>query len=468
MSNRCHALSIFIFRRDLRLADNTGLRHALANSKRVIPVFIFDPRQVGKQNTYRSMNAIQFMIEALQNLNNDLKKRESKLYTWHGVAHEVVDQLLQQTAAQAVYVNRDYTPFSRMRDQRIDEVCRSHGVYLYSYYDELLHEPEEIRTNQGTPYQVFTPFYKNAREREVPAPERNQYRNFFDDTIDIDVDEIDLEKELTSDGTILTTTNDQILTHGNRDIALRTLQNISKFSNYEKDREYPSKEGTTHLSAHHKFGTISIRETFAATRDELGFGNELTQQLFWRDFYTHVAYNFPHVFSSAFREKYNDLEWDNNEDLFEKWCNGMTGFPIVDAGMRELNATGYMHNRVRMIVASFLTKDLHITWQWGEKYFAQNLVDYDPSVNNGNWQWVASTSCDAQPYFRIFNPWSQQEKYDKDCKYIKQWIPELDDLEPKTIHTWYKQDEKHNGYPLPCIDHDKHRDEAKKRYKAVV
>lgn len=467
MANRCHDLSIHIFRRDLRLADNTALRHALANSAQVIPVFIFDPRQVGQENAYRSTNAIQFMIEALQKLDADLQQRGSKLYTWHGIAHEVVDQLLENTQAEAVYVNRDYTPFSRMRDQHIDEVCRAHGAYLYSYYDTLLHEPEEIETQQGSPYQVFTPFYKNARERDVVEPERNQYRNLYDSDVDISADEIDLDKELTSDGTILTEKNEDLMTHGDRNIASRTFNNMSKFDAYEKDREYPRKD-TTHLSAHHKFGTISVRETFQATRDAFGFGNDLTQQLYWRDFYTHVAYNFPHVFGYAFRDKYNELDWDDDEDLFEKWCNGMTGFPIVDAGMRQLNTTGYMHNRVRMIVASFLTKDLHIRWQWGEKYFAQNLVDYDPAVNNGNWQWVASTGCDAQPYFRVFNPWSQQEKYDKECVYIKQWVFELSDLEPKTIHKWFKQEEEHNGYPLPCVNHDKHRDEAKKRYKAVL
>ena len=466
-SHTLHTKSIFIFRRDLRLTDNTGLIAALASSETVIPVFIFDPRQVGDDNSFRSMNAIQFMIEALQNIHTDLQKRDSGLYCWHGIAHEVVDQLLEKTEAQAVYVNRDYTPFSRMRDQRIDEVCKKHGAYFYSYHDVLLHEPEEIATQQGTPYQVFTPFYNNARERDVREPQSNRYRNFASESVSIDADEIDITNELTGYGTIMEDANDDILTHGDRSTAQRTLRNMNDFSGYEEDREYPSRD-TTHLSAHHKFGTISIRETYQATYNEFGSGNELTQQLFWRDFYTHIAYNYPHVFGNAFRDKYNELEWDNDEDLFEKWCNGMTGFPIVDAGMRQLNTTGYMHNRVRMIVASFLTKDLHITWQKGEKYFAQNLVDYDPAVNNGNWQWVASTGCDAQPYFRVFNPWSQQKKYDKECTYIKQWVPELQDLEPKTIHNWFKQEETHNDYPLPCIEHDDERDEAKKRYKAVV
>jgi len=467
MGNRFHDLSIFIFRRDLRLTDNTGLLAALASSETVIPVFIFDPRQVGSENTFRSSNAIQFMIEALQHLDESLKKRGSKLYVWHGLTHEVTDQLLASTGADAVYVNRDYTPFSRMRDQRIDEICRSYGAYVYSYHDILLHEPEEIETKSGGPYQVFTPFYKNARERTILEPKRNTYRNFYSTHISIDADEIDIHNELTSDGRILTDTNADILTHGDRSIATRTLNSLQQFADYPEERDYPYID-TTHLSAHHKFGTISVRETFHATRDFFGYDNVMTQQLFWRDFYTHIAYNFSHVFGNAFRHKYDGIEWDEDEELFEKWCNGMTGFPIVDAGMRQLNTIGFMHNRVRMIVASFLTKDLHISWQKGEKYFAQHLVDYDPSVNNGNWQWVASTGSDAQPYFRVFNPWTQQEKYDKDCVYIKQWVPELHDLKPHDIHRWYKRKEPRNGYPLPCVDHKKERTEAKKRYKAVV
>jgi len=467
MSNRIHELSIFIFRRDLRLVDNTGLRAACANSRHVIPVFIFDPRQVGEENPYRSMHAIQFMIEALQRLDADIDRHEGRLHTWYGVAHEVVDELLSQTQAEAVYVNRDYTPFSRMRDQRIDDVCRQHGAYFYSYYDTLLHEPEEIATQKGTPYQVFTPFYKNAREREVADVSSNRYRNLYREAISIDAQEVDLEHELTERGIILQEKNDQLMMHGDRDNALETLRNIKQFQTYEHDREYPRKD-TTHLSAHHKFGTISVRETFHATRDAFGENNELTQQLFWRDFYTHVAYHFSYVFGHAFRSKYDDLTWDEDEELFQRWCDGMTGFPIVDAGMRQLNTTGYMHNRVRMIVASFLTKDLHISWQKGERYFARNLVDYDPAVNNGNWQWVASTGANAQPYFRIFNPWTQQEKYDADCVYIKTWVSELQDLAPKTIHRWYQCKEGHNGYPVPCVDHDVERKKAKQRYKAVV
>ncbi len=228
-------------------------------------------------------------------------------------------------------------------------------------------------------------------------------------------------------------------------------------------RDIPSLK-TTGLSAHNKFGTLSIRQVydvFVATAPDLA------RQLYWRDFYTHLAYHFPYVFKGAFNKKYDAVAWKNNKAWFERWCLGTTGFPIVDAGMRQLNATGYMHNRVRMIVASFLTKDLHIHWQWGERYFAQKLVDYDPAVNNGSWQWAASTGADAQPYFRIFNPWLQQKKFDEDARYIKTWVPELKKVSVPTIHAWYKQAEPLFGYPLPMVDHAVQSAQAKELFKSL-
>jgi len=209
---------------------------------------------------------------------------------------------------------------------------------------------------------------------------------------------------------------------------------------------------TSNLSAHLKFGTLSIRETYHAIKKILGPTHLLLRQLYWRDFFTHVAYYSPFVFGHAFHEKYDQLIWEHDDKKFQRWCTGTTGFPIVDAGMRQLTTTGFMHNRVRMIAASFLTKDLHIDWRWGEKFFAQQLIDYDPAVNNGNWQWCASTGCDAQPYFRIFNPWLQQKKFDTECIYIKRWIPELKKVAPATIHTWYANKLPSN-YPKPMVDH---------------
>ncbi|MFW5746484.1 MAG: cryptochrome/photolyase family protein, partial [Nanoarchaeota archaeon] len=258
-----------------------------------------------------------------------------------------------------------------------------------------------------------------------------------------------------------------------RKSALRILRNLEQFEDYSKDKDIPAKDATTHLSAHIKFGTCSLREIYHAikgTRED----HPLLRQLYWHDFFTYVAHHFPHVFGSPFRSKYKELEWDKGaqaEKRFRSWCKGNTGFPIVDAGMRQLNTSGFMHNRVRMIVASFLIKDLHIDWRQGERYFAKRLMDYDPAVNNGNWQWAASTGCDAQPYFRIFNPWRQQKRFDPECIYIKEWVPELQELDPAHIHQWSTECKeywhKKVAYPAPIVCHDEERDEAKARYASV-
>ena len=241
-------------------------------------------------------------------------------------------------------------------------------------------------------------------------------------------------------------------------------------TNYDEERNYPSLSATTGLSAYNKFGLCSVREFFYAVVDQFSEGHTLISELYWRDFFTHIGFHHPKVFGHCFHEKYEKLHWKNDESLFQCWCEGRTGFPIVDAGMRELNATGYMHNRVRMIVASFLCKDLHIDWRWGERYFAQKLIDYDPCVNNGNWQWAASTGCDAQPYFRIFNPWLQQKKFDKEALYIKKWIPNLNNLSSSSIHNLYKEKARQKNssdYPAPIVDHFVESKKAKEMFAAL-
>jgi deoxyribodipyrimidine photo-lyase len=254
------------------------------------------------------------------------------------------------------------------------------------------------------------------------------------------------------------------LIEGGRTQALKQLATIHRCIDYTKTRDFPALQSTSHFSAHLKFGTLSVREVFSGIAQVLELDHPLLRQLYWRDFMTHIAYHFPHVFGHAFIEKFDRLPWENNRDYFDAWTQGRTGFPIVDAGMRELNETGFMHNRVRMIVASFLTKDLRISWRWGERYFAQHLIDYDPCLNNGNWQWAASTGCDAQPYFRIFNPWLQQQKFDANGEYIYRWVPELRGVPLKTIHQW---DKKHAGnfYPAPIVDHSKESQITKAFFK---
>lgn len=457
--------SLFIFRRDLRLTDNIGLIRALELSDIVIPCFIFDPRQVETDNEYRSLNCIEFMINSLKDLDKDLVDRKSHLYLFYGPSHKVLQQILEMLKLDAVFVNSDYTPFSQMRDDKIKAICQKFGASFCSFHDSLLHEPCALKTNTGKPYTIFTPFYKKAVDLPVPGPQSNNYKNYEATPIAID-------SSITFDN--LTQTewgsyhNPNLFEKGGRAEALKILRNLDLFTNYEKTHDLPACP-TTGLSAHNKFGTISIREVFSALHGNLSSSPKsqmmLTRQLYWRDFFTYIAFYFPHVFGQAFHEKYDVLDWSYNRESFKRWVTGTTGFPFVDAGMRQLNTTGFMHNRVRLIVASFLTKDLHIDWRWGEKYFAQKLIDYDPAVNNGNWQWAASTGCDAQPYFRIFNPWLQQKKFDADCAYIKQWIPELKDVPAQIIHQLYKQKNAVNGYPVPILDHQKEAAKAKRLFK---
>lgn len=261
---------------------------------------------------------------------------------------------------------------------------------------------------------------------------------------------------------------DETRIKGGRIEALKILKNVKVFKNYDGGRDLPAKSATSLLSAHHKFGTCSIRETYWAVRDALGPRHTLIKELYWRDFFSHIAYHFPHVFGGAFYPEYDALPWANDKERFQRWCDGLTGFPIVDAGMRELNTTGFMHNRVRMITASFLVKDLHIDWRWGERYFAQHLVDYDPCVNNGNWQWVASTGCDHQPYFRVFNPWLQQKKFDPLCLYIKKWVPELKTVDARQLHRWYEvSGDSADRYPAPVVDHAAESIKAKEIFKVL-
>lgn len=375
-----HAL--FIFRRDLRLSDNTGLIYALKNAKKVSCCFIFTPEQI-ENNPYRSERCLQFMLDALDELEKQIHAKGGKLYYFFGKPHEVVEQCLTSLSIDAVIVNRDYTPYSTRRDLHIGAVCDKRGVEFSVFDDALLHPPETTLKKDGTPYLVFTPFFKNGDKLDVAPPQRNPYKNYNSAPIAFAKKPYTLAKKLP----------------------------------YH-----------TSLSAQLKFTTRSVREIYHKMPDK-------RRALHWRDFFTGIAHHFPHVFGSAFYKKYDKVKWSTNKTHFTKWCTGETGFPIVDAAMRELNATGFIDNRWRMVVASFLTKDLHIDWRLGEKYFAQTLVDYDPAVNNGNWQWVAGTGCDAAPYFRVFNPWTQAEKFDPQGAYRKKWLPASYALEPMVDHS---------------------------------
>lgn len=453
--------SLFIFRRDLRLFDNTGLLHALHHSHTVIPAFIFDPKQI-ESNPYRSDSALQFMIESLQDLEIQLKKEKGSLYLFYGPPEQIVENLLTQFSINSVIVNRDYTPFSQERDRTLKKICDKHHIPFIQFDDALLLPPEETVKADGNPYTVFTPFFRNALKLTIPSPQELLHppAKFFQQPIPFASDSSIYTSILPKKSTTLAA-------KGGRTEALKKLAALSKFIHYSEERDFPAHSGTTLLSAHLKFGTVSPREVSRTISTTLGSHHPLLRSLYWRDFFTAIAFYFPHVFKGAFHRKYDQIQWDNDTLLFEKWCQGNTGFPIVDAGMRELNETGFMHNRVRMVTASFLIKDLHINWQWGERYFAKKLIDYDPAVNNGNWQWSASTGCDAQPYFRIFNPWLQQIKFDPECVYIKKWVPELHNLAPSIIHKWDNPaNHSHcRAYPPPIVNHSDESVRAKTDYQ---
>jgi deoxyribodipyrimidine photo-lyase len=447
--------SLFLFRRDLRLEDNTGLIFALKSSEVVIPAFIFTPEQIEK-NPFRSDHCLKFMIESLNDLEDQLKKKGAKLFIFKGKPEEIVKKCMRELDIEALIVNRDYTPYSIQRDKNLENVCKMGAIPFYSFDDALLHPPEETVKKDGKPYTVFTPYFRNASKLTVLPPRQNRWANYFNGPISFAKDKPVFPLQTLENGLV-----------GGRSEALKILKGLESFGNYGNLRDFPAEEYSTHLSPYLKFTVCSPREIYAAICHHLSLHHELVRSLYWRDFFTSIAFFFPQVFKSSFHSKFDALKWSSDKRAFQRWCEGSTGFPIVDAGMREMNKTGFMHNRVRMITASFLVKDLHVNWRWGEKYFARTLIDYDPAVNNGNWQWVASTGCDAQPYFRIFNPWTQQKKFDPECLYIKKWIPELCDCSPKAIHAWHEEKYRDgcSKYPAPMTDHTKAAKDALYAYR---
>jgi deoxyribodipyrimidine photo-lyase len=452
--------AVFIFRRDLRLEDNTGLLAACKQYDQVVPVFCFDPRQADKEkNEYHSENAYRFMCDSLLELDDHLKKRDSKLHIYQGQPDALIKKLGTDRNVDAVYCNADYTPFSKQRDQQMAEACDTADLSFQASHDVCLTEPGSVLTNSGDPYKVYTPFANKARKRSVDKPKRNNFDNYTRIRTDYLSGRSVIEDKRPDGG-------EKVKQTGGRSNATEKLRNLDKHDNYDEDREVPAIEGTTRLSAHLKFGTISCREFYWSVRKELGKNHGLIAEIYWRDFYLHVIYHFPEVLGEPFNDQFDGLNWRHDKKDFERWQEGRTGFPIVDAGMRELKQVGWMHNRVRMIVASFLTKDLQIDWRWGEKHFAQHLVDYDPASNNGGWQWAASTGADAQPYFRIFNPWTQGEDYDPECDYIKEYVPELEDVDPERIHAIEDKGVPEGlDYPAPMVDHNEMYHETKAWFK---
>ena len=442
--------TLFIFRRDLRIEDNIGLIEALQNSKEVIPCFIYDENIIKKLKD--SEFRWSFLNESLVELDNELKKKGTSLQILEGKPEKIIDKIIKRHKLDAVFLNTDFTNYSQRRDEKIFQVCKKNKIAFHSTLDFLLHNPNEIKTNEGSPYTIYSFFYKKARQFPIKKIIKNIRKNY--------------SKEIISDDQIKKSEikNNDII--GGRKEALKILKNLDKFRDYDKVRDFPGLNQTTMLSAHNKFGTVSVREVHKEIKEVLGSNHTIMGEIYWREFFSHILFHFPYAQKTTFRKKFQKIPWSKSKESFKKWSEGETGFPIVDAGMRQLNQTGFMHNRVRMVVASFLTKDLHMDWRLGEKYFEEKLIDHDPAVNSGNWQWAASTGCDSVPYFRIFNPWRQQERFDLNCDYIKKWVPELEKIEPKVIHKLWEKFPTNLEYPKPMLTHKIEAEKTKLIFKS--
>jgi deoxyribodipyrimidine photo-lyase len=453
---------LFIFRRDFRVTDNIGLNLANSLCKHIYPVFIFTPEQVTGTNKFKSDNAVQFMIESLEDLSIQISKMGGKLLCFYGHNNAIVSYLIKELDINVVCFNADYSPYAIQRELGIIKICDTIDVAVKYGHDYYLHPPGTIVNGQGNPYQKFTPYYNVASKKKVDLPEKTRQIHFV-------TSNRHLQHSISLDDAFkrfVGKENPDILVHGGRNNAIKQLhvaaKNIKNYSKTHNELSHP----TSQLSAYIKFGCISIREVYKTFR----LKHDFIRQLFWRDFYEGILYSFPQVLGHALKPKYNKIKWHHNSNWFKKWCNGETGFPIVDASIRELNETGYMHNRARLIVSSFLVKTLLISWEEGEKYFATKLTDYDPASNNGNWQWQAGSGADSQPYFRIFNPWRQGEEYDTNCVYIKKWIPELTLLDPKIIHNWEMEWKNYKDikYPKPICDYTEQKEKCLKMYKEAL
>ena len=427
MSGQKIKVCLFWFRRDLRLEDNNGLFQALRSGLPVLPLFIFDT-SILKSLTDKADQRIQLIHAELQQLQKVLLKTGSSLLIEKGEPLEVFKQLIRSWDVRTVFTNHDYEPYSHIRDEQINSLLNSQNIPFHSFKDQVIFERNEVVKSDGAPYTVFTP-YKNKwldslQARDIPEfPSENHYSGFLK-TREFPFPSLE-ELGFRKSGRHFPT----------KEIDREIIKN------YHTTRDFPALAGTTRLGSHLRFGTVSIRKLAQIARE---LNRTFLSELIWREFFMMILYHFPRVVEQPFKPGYENIHWINNEEHFQKWFEGKTGYPMVDAGMRELNTTGFMHNRVRMITASFLAKHLLIDWRWGEKYFAEKLLDYELSSNNGNWQWSAGCGCDAAPYFRVFNPAIQTKKFDPEQKYLKKWLPEYQD----------------NAYPKPIIDHNFARERA--------
>jgi deoxyribodipyrimidine photo-lyase len=429
-------VNLFWFRRDLRVKDNAGLYHALKDKHPVQPVFIFDTN-ILDELTDRSDRRVNFIHEALEEIQENLEKEGATLDVFYGTPAAAFHHFLKKYKVEKIFTNHDYEPYAAERDKAIAAFAHSQHVSFHSFKDQVIFEKDEVIKDDGKPYAVFTPYsrkWKSVLEDHHTAsyPTEKYFSNFYRQPA---IEMPSLESMGFAKNTKAFPSKDL-----NEQLVIK----------YKEQRDIPSIEGTSRLGVHLRFGTVSIRELARQAKD---LSETFLNELIWRDFYHAILWHFPEVGKGrAFKPQYDNIEWRRDTGEFEKWCNGQTGYPIVDAGMRELNATGFMHNRVRMITASFLCKHLLLDWRLGEAYFAEKLLDFDLAANNGGWQWAAGSGCDAAPYFRIFNPYLQTKKFDPELKYIKKWVPELNEF----------------SYPQPIVAHEFARERCLAAYKETL
>jgi deoxyribodipyrimidine photo-lyase len=435
MSANTEKLIAFWHRRDLRLEDNHGLYEALKSGAKVVPVFIFDRHILDKLDEKKDAR-VQFIHQELKRIKGELRRFGSDILVRYGYPEEVWQNLLGEYSFEAVFTNRDYEPYARERDEKIEQILRDRDLPFETFKDHVIFEKEEIVKDDGDPYIVYTPYSRkwlDAFDDELGEP--FQTENYFDSFHEFQAADFPSLSDIGFESFDFD--------YPEREIDTEVIKR------YADRRDIPAVKGTSRLSMHLRFGTISIRKV---TRMARKYSKSWLNELIWRNFYQIIIWHFPEVVEKSFRRDYDRIPWRNDPNEFEAWCEGKTGFPIVDAGMRELNSTGFMHNRVRMITASFLTKHLLIDWRWGEAYFGKKLLDYELASNNGGWQWAAGSGCDAAPYFRVFNPELQMKKFDPEMKYIKRWVPEIGTDE----------------YPKPIVEHKMARERALETYKQAL
>jgi deoxyribodipyrimidine photo-lyase len=453
---------LFIFRRDLRIVDNNGLNFLSTLCNNIYTIFIFTPEQVGSGNKYKSDNAVQFMIESLQDLASEIGREGGKLHTFYGHNEKVIADCIKAWDINVVAFNLDITPYSRIRDDKIVKMCQRMKVFISYTPDYYLCEPGEVLNASGDSYVKFTPYYESARKIKVEKPAARRKIHFKSSDSHIP-NKITLDLAMKK---FVGKENPDILVHGGRTEALKVLKTAIKTQSHYANTHNDLDKQTSHLSSYINFGNISIREIYYAFKSNTAF----IRQLYWGSFYSNVLYNHPQIIHQSLKPKYDNIKWNHNESWFKKWCEGKTNFPIIDACMTELNTTGYLHGRGRLIVSSFLVKTMLINYKKGEKYFANKLTDYNITNNLNNWMWVTGNGASSQEYFKIFNPWSQSFEHDKDAVYIKKWLPQLKDVPAKALHNWFKEWEnyKDTGYGKPILDYEEMREKALDMYAKAL